>query len=175
MCYCDNGYSPISAGAGGGGGGGGGGTITQIQTLSPSILPVFNGTGPVVQLKINEAALASSKLKITVTAGENISALKFCYISSVDGKAYAGSSDVYEKSLVIGMAESAALSGSDVVLTCVGIISDTFGFSTNQLLYLNSTGGISTSVPLSGFRVKIAKALTANDIYIEIQEPITLI
>jgi len=173
VCYCDNGYSPISAGTGSGGGSGGG-TITQIQTLSPAILPVFNGNGPIVQLKINEAALSSSKLKVTVTAGENISANKFCFIDSTDGNAYVGDPSVYEKCLVIGLAESAAASGSDVVLTCIGIVSDTFGFSTNQLLYLGSFGAITSVAPTTGYRVKIGKALTANDVYIEIQEPIKL-
>ena len=110
----------------------------------------------------------------TIVAGETLSALKFVYIAA-DGKAYLGSSATFPQTEVIGLTKTAASMGSNVDIIPFGTVQDasfTFGYS--QLLFLTTLGNFSTTVPVSGHRVKLGQGLNNGQIFIDIDETIIL-
>ena len=110
----------------------------------------------------------------TVVAGETLSAVKFVYLAA-DGKAYLGNSTTFPQTEVIGMTKTAASTGANVEIVPFGLMQDasfTFGYS--QLLFLTTLGNFSTTVPVSGHRVKLGQGLNNGQIFIDIDETIIL-
>lgn len=111
---------------------------------------------------------------LTVVAGEPLSAVKFVYLGA-DGKAYLGNSGTYATAEVIGITMTAASTGSNVEIQPFGPLQDasfTFGYS--QMLFLTTLGNFSTTVPVTGHRVKLGQGLNNGQIFIDIDETIIL-
>lgn len=111
---------------------------------------------------------------LTVVAGVTLSALKFVYIGA-DGKAYPGNSLSYDTSEVIGITLSSVVAGANVEIQHYGQLQDpsfTFGYS--QTLFLTTMGNFSTTVPVTGHRVKLGQGLNNGQIFIDIDETVIL-
>jgi len=111
---------------------------------------------------------------VTVIAGETLPALKFVYIGS-DGKAYLGNSATFPETEVIGMTTQAGATNSILEIVPFGLVQDpsfTFGYS--QMLFLTTNGAFSTTVPVTGHRVKLGQGLNNGQIFIDIDETIIL-
>lgn len=154
--------------------GSGAGASVNISSSDPALV-VTEPTSNNFNLDFDEQLSKLPFLKVDFTAGEIISALKLVYVS-VDGKAYiADSEDTFDKSLVVGVAVNAAPLNSPVSVILSGILQDnSWSWAANELLFLNSLGTITNVPPIIGYRTKVGKALTANKILVEIEEPIEL-
>lgn len=154
----------------------GGATNVNISSLDPALV-VTEPTANNFNLDINEDLQKLAVLKIDYEAGEPISALKLVY-AALDGKIYvANSNATFDESLVMGVALNAAMSAGDTVTVVLsGVLQDlSWSWAANELLFLNNLGSITNVVPAApGHRTKVAKALTANKILVEIEEPIIL-
>ncbi len=111
---------------------------------------------------------------LNLISGETLSALKFVY-AGADGKAYLGSATAFDTSKVVGMTLQAVAPGVNVEVLPFGLALDasfTFGYS--QTLFLTTLGSFSTTVPVTGHRVKLGQGLDNGKIFIDIDEIIIL-
>jgi hypothetical protein len=138
----------------------------------------FNPTTGSLDL-VNESSSVINPYIVTYTAGETISALKCVYIKLSDGLAYvAKSNGLSSECVVVGIATTAALVGEQVSVQILGEIEDSgWSWSSNDLVYLSSTGSVkdtAPTLPLDSYHVVIGKVLTNNKLMVAIEAPITL-
>ena len=110
----------------------------------------------------------------TYIAGETLSAVKPVYISGSEEVSQADS-DTKPEACVIGITKHSASLGSDIEVILSGELQDSsFNFNSNESIYLDGNGNLTTVPPTTGFLTKIGKGLGNNKILINIEEPIAL-
>lgn len=108
-------------------------------------------------------------------ATETISALKCVYSVSANSIAVASDSVDFDHASVFGVSITAALTNESTQVQTFGILRDSsFAWSPNTQLYLTSSGSLTDTAPVTGFRTLVAVAQGVGSILINIQEPITL-
>ena len=107
-------------------------------------------------------------------AGETMSALKFVYVGA-DGKIYLGDSNFALKSEVVGITVSAGAADAIINVASFGPVFDlTFTYGYSNSLYLTTNGNVSTTSPTTGYRALVGKGLNDGQIFVDIDEVITL-
>lgn len=107
-------------------------------------------------------------------AGEAMSALKFVYVGA-DGKIYLGDSTDALKSEIIGITITAGAIDAIINVVSFGPVFDlSFVYGYSNSLYLTTGGNVSTTSPLTGFRALVGKGLNDGQIFVDIDEVITL-
>lgn len=107
-------------------------------------------------------------------AGETMSALKFVYVGS-DGKIYLGDSTDALKSEVVGITITAGAVDSIINVVSFGPLFDAaFAHGYSNSLYLTTSGNVSTTSPVTGYRALVGKGLNDGQIFVDIDEVITL-
>ncbi len=120
-------------------------------------------------------AVAAEKLVKTFVAGEAVSALKLVYLSASNTIKLALPGSTYEEAQVIGVSLNTAILGGNVDVQLFGVLNDpSFLFSANALLFLGSSGSITTTVPGSGFLTRVGYGLGTGAIFIDREKPIVL-
>lgn len=120
---------------------------------------------------------AVQAVELTFTANMNISAMQM--VISVDGvSATPGNNNTtVQNAQVLGIAKTTALATTSFKALLFGTIADSSfsGFSVNGPVYLNSTGFLTQSVPVTpNFLVVCGKYLGANTVLIDVSEPVQL-
>lgn len=107
-------------------------------------------------------------------AGETISALKFVYVGA-DGKIYLGDSTNALTSEIVGITITAGAIDSLINVVSFGPVFDvSFVYGYSNSLYLTTSGSVSTTSPLTGYRALVGKGLNDGQIFVDIDEVITL-
>ena len=107
-------------------------------------------------------------------AGETMSALKFVYVGA-DGKIYLGDSTDALKSEIVGITITAGAVDSLINVASFGPVFDaSFAYGYSNSLYLTTAGDVSTTSPTTGYRALVGKGLNDCQIFVDIDEVITL-
>lgn len=125
----------------------------------------------------DQQALASAvALKITRTAGEDILTGDALVAINNTTVGLATNDSTAQDATVLGFADHAALTGEQITITLMGVISDTsFSvFTVNSLLFLDVAGAITDVRPTTGYLTTIGHSLGSNDIFVSIQKPVKL-
>lgn len=105
---------------------------------------------------------------LTVEAGENISALRAVRV--FDGKAfYVNSSTASDASLVTGISITGASAGADVLVQVGGEVIDNSWSWTEGTIYVGTAGGLTQTLPTTGFICGIARALAPSRLLVDVQ------
>lgn len=110
-------------------------------------------------------------LELTIPAGETISALKLVYEDS--GQLFYASNLLDHRP--IGVSLSAGNIGENITVITFGEIDDpSFLFASNETLFLNGIGTISSSPPSAGNLIEIGYGLGSGRIFLNIKQQIVL-
>lgn len=117
---------------------------------------------------------SSSNLE-TRNAGETISALKCIYSVSANTIQIAKNDIDFQSASVFGISITAANINESTQVQTFGTLRDSsFNWPANTQLYLDENGSLTDVAPTIGFRTLVATSQGVGQIYINIQEPITL-
>lgn len=128
-----------------------------------------------VILDIASGGLVPISDDVSLTAGENLSALR-AVTSNVTGQAVYASNNTLANAQVIGITSNAASSGAGVTVKTSGILTDANWAWTKGTVYLGTNGTLTQSAPTSGaIVVHVGRALTATTLQIDIDTIITTV
>jgi len=128
-----------------------------------------------VTLDISSGGLVPISDDVSLTAGENLSALR-AVTSNASGQAVYASNDTLANAQVIGITSNAASSGAGVTIKTSGILTDANWAWTKGTVYLGTNGTLTQSAPTSGaIVVHVGRALTATTLQIDIDTIITTV
>lgn len=133
-------------------------------------------TDPCANTKLADilTAINNQSRYIKFQAGETMSALKFVYVG-VDGKIYLGDHNFQEKSAIVGITINAGDVNTLIDVATFGSVFDaTFAFGFSNSLFLTTLGNVSTTSPTVGYRALVGKGLNDGQIFVDIDEVITL-
>lgn len=106
-------------------------------------------------------------------AGETLSALRVVY--ELDGLVFQLSpNDAGHIDLLLGLAITAAPSGTATNIQLIGAVDDTGWSWTPGPVWLGSNGALTQTPPTSGFDVRIGAAVSATRVVLNIEEPLRL-
>lgn len=109
-------------------------------------------------------------------ASENISALKLLKSTGLNTCGVASSNGTFEDAQVLGIATNAGSIGDEIEIVIGGLFIDpVWNFNINGDLYLDALGNITDIAPSVGFRIKVGKAFSGTEVFIDITEIISLI
>jgi len=140
-----------------------GGIISALVALEAAISGGSSGGG-------------GASLTLPLTAGEDVTKSDALYMNS-DGSVYKAKSDgTREEATVIGLAKEDALAAATVDVVARGkIVSTGTPYVAGTDMYLDATaGGLTSTIPTSGFIVSIGEGLSTTDLDVRIQTPIEL-
>lgn len=102
---------------------------------------------------------------ITAVAGENISALKPCYL--YDGKVYQFKNNVEYIDYYLGLSTTAALKDNQITIKTIGLLNDAaFSFNYGRV-YLGVDGGLTQIAPTTGNIKLIGSSCGNNDLILK--------
>ena len=128
-----------------------------------------------VTLDISSGGLVPISNDVSLTAGENLSALR-AVTSNVSGQAVYASNNTLANAQVIGITSNAASSGAGVTIKTSGILTDANWTWTKGTVYLGTNGTLTQSAPTSGaIVVHVGRALTTTTLQIDIDTIITTV
>jgi len=128
-----------------------------------------------VTLDISSGGLVPISDDVSLTAGENLSALR-AVTSNASGQAVYASNDTLANAQVIGITSNAASSGAGVTIKTSGILTDANWTWTKGTVYLGTNGTLTQSAPTSGaIVVHVGRALTSTTLQIDIDTIITTV
>lgn len=136
---------------------------------------INNSTASPIPVNVVSGGTGGSTGRYTqYMAGETMSALKFVYVGP-DGKIYLGDSGFALKSEIVGMTVSAGAVDTLINVVSFGPAFDvTFTYGYSNSLYLTTNGNVSTTSPIVGYRALVGKGLNDGQIFVDIDEVITL-
>lgn len=128
-----------------------------------------------VTLDIASGGLVPISDDVSLTAGENLSALR-AVTSNASGQAVYASNNTLANAQVIGITSNAASSGGGVTIKTSGIMTDSNWAWTKGTVFLGTNGTLTQSAPTSGaIVVHVGRALTATTLQIDIDTIITTV
>ena len=128
-----------------------------------------------VTLDIASGGLVPISDDVSLTAGENLSALR-AVTSNASGQAVYASNNTLANAQVIGITSNAASSGASVTIKTSGIMTDSNWAWTKGTVFLGTNGTLTQSAPTSGaIVVHVGRALTATTLQIDIDTIITTV
>lgn len=131
------------------------GTIEQLQAGDTLDVTMPSG-GDVVTLTMAEAVVAGDVVCINSTG------------------AVKADKDDPTKVGVVGFATAAGNIGDPIEVRVAAAQGGLSGLTAGDKIFLDLTGGISQTVPTSGYAVKMGVALSATDALVEVTQPIKL-
>ena len=110
-------------------------------------------------------------LELNIPAGETISALKVVYEDN--GELFLANNLLDHRP--IGISLSAGNVGDSITVITFGEVADaSFLFASNETLFLNGSGSISSVSPLSGYLIELGYGLGNGKIFLNIKQQIVL-
>ncbi len=112
----------------------------------------------------------------TITAGENISALRILTTDSNGLAIYADPLNADHVRKLLGMSTSAGLINEPVVIRLEGKYQDSgWSWDPNEKLYLGANGTLTQVAPVTGNLVVLGHAIKSDTIHLNFETPIALI
>lgn len=141
---------------------------TAIETVLGNVTELATAIG-------SQVTGGSSGSLESRNASEIVSALKCVYSISANSIAIAKNNVSFNEASVFGIAVTAANTNEEVNIQTYGVLRDTsFTWSSNTQLYVDTNGSLTDVAPTTGFRTLVATAQGVGQIFINVQEPITL-
>lgn len=143
--------------------------------LSGSAALVITG-GSVKTVTVDMSSLVASRASSVVntyTAGETISANQAVY--EAGGSVFKGGPETLGVANIIGVALTAGAVGQSINVLQYGVLEDAaFAWTATDLIFVDSDGLLTSSAPDAGYLTRVGKAITATQILVNIDSPITL-
>jgi uncharacterized protein YgbK (DUF1537 family) len=121
-----------------------------------------------ITLDIKSGGLVPISDDVSLTAGENLSALR-AVTSDSTGQAVYASNDTLANAQVIGITANAASAGAGVTIKTSGIMTDASWSWTKGTVFLGTNGTLTQTAPTGGaIVVHVGRALTATTLQIDV-------
>lgn len=133
----------------------------------------FTSDEPIlVQKTINN--ISTDTQVITKPAGENIDGHLIVVVN--DQKVYkANNTDIAAAPLILGMTITAAITGTDINIITLGEITEaSWSWIPDKPVFLLLNGGMTQTVPTTGFMLQVGFAFSVDTIWVELKMPIIL-
>lgn len=118
---------------------------------------------------------SAKRVTLKRLATHAISALRVLKFDSITHVSYATSNSSYENAHAIGISLTTAAMGSEVDILVLGVLEDAFfNYPINENLYLDTSGQISNTPPVSGNLVQIGSSMGSGAIFFNPDSPISL-
>lgn len=128
-----------------------------------------------ITLDIQSGGLVPISDDFSLTAGENLSALR-AVTTNGSGEAVYASNNTLANATVFGITSTAANAGAAVSVRMSGILTDDNWNWTKGTVYLGANGALTQTAPTGGaVVVHIGRALTATKLQIDIDTTITTV
>jgi len=123
-----------------------------------------------------ELAAFANALKVTRIANAAINKGDAVYPISATHVDLATANSSKSKATVFGFALGTVLAGAQIDILILGILEDPIFsiFTLNDPLFLDVSGGVTDTKRTTGYHVIVAKSLGGNQIFVNINEPLTL-
>lgn len=146
-------------------------TIVNVQN-NDLALNVVNEN---ITLNIESGGLVAVSQDLTLTAGENLSALRAVTTNS-SGQAVYASNATLADAQVVGITLGAASSTQQVGVKTFGPMSDASWNWTKGAVYLGTNGQLTQTAPSGGaVIVQVGRALTATQLFVDVDTTITTV
>lgn len=146
-------------------------TVVNVQANDLAV----NVTNEVITLNIESGGLVAVSQDLTLSAGENLSALRAVTTNSSGEAAYA-SNDTLANAQVVGITLGAASSGQSVGVKTFGTMSDNGWTWTKGAVYLGTNGTLTQTAPSGGaIIVQVGRALTPTQLFVDVDTTITTV
>lgn len=138
--------------------------------------PVKTNSSGFVDSSLISASAMAAAIAVSRIANETISRGEFVYSVNTTNVGLAVNNDTQERAMVLGVAMNNALFGEQVLVLLIGAVTDVAfnGLSINRPLYLNVSGGVTDTKPVTGYLVPVAKSVGSNTIFVSVSYPIKL-
>lgn len=137
--------------------------------------PTVNVDAHTITLDVESGGLVATSQDLTLTAGENLSALR-AVTTNASGEAVYATNTSLANAQVVGVTMSAASAGGTVGVKTFGTMTDASWNWTKGAIYLGTNGVLTQTAPTGGnIIVHVARALTATMIFVDTDTFITTI
>lgn len=149
------------------------------ETTGERVLDVFveSPTRPgktAIEVVVGVGSSQQANIEIR-NASETISALKCVFAVNANSIAIAENDSTFQRASVFGLAITAANINQSMQIQTFGVLRDSsFLWPANTPLYLDPNGSLTDTAPTTGFRCLVANSQGPGQIFINIQEIITL-
>lgn len=147
-------------------------TITEerlVATIDDETITAIVEESPLVAHFADETVIVVREQESTYTAGQALSALRAVY---ADGDVYYANHADLATINVVGITTNAASPGDTVTVQTSGALSDGSWSWTPGPIYVGSNGALTQIAPVVGYLMEVARAVSATDIVINLQQPI---
>lgn len=146
-------------------------TIVNVQN-NDLALNVVNEN---ITLNIESGGLVAVSQDLQLTAGVSLSALRAVTTNS-SGQAIYASTDTLGNAQVVGITMGAASSGAQVGVKTFGPLSDASWNWTKGPVFLGINGALTQTAPSGGaIIVQVGRALTATQLFVDVETTITTV
>ena len=146
-------------------------TVVNVQTNDLAV----NVNNETITLNIESGGLIAVSQDLTLTAGESLSALRAITTNS-SGEAVYASNDTIANAQVFGITLGSASSGQQVGFKTFGTMSDANWNWTKGPVFLGTNGALTQTAPGGGaIIVQVGKALTATQLFVDVETSITTV
>lgn len=137
--------------------------------------PIVNVNNETITLNIESGGLIAVSQDLTLTAGESLSALRAITTNS-SGEAVYASNTTLSNAQVVGITLGSASSGQQVGVKTFGTMSDASWNWTKGPVFLGTNGTLTQTAPSGGaIIVQVGKALTATQLFVDVETTITTV
>ena len=146
-------------------------TVVNVQTNDLAV----NVNNDTITLNIESGGLVAVSQDLTLTAAASLSALRAITTNS-SGEAVYASNDTIANAQVVGITLGSASSGQQVGVKTFGTITDASWNWTKGAVYLGTNGTLTQTAPSGGaIIVQVGKALTATQLFVDVETTITTV
>jgi hypothetical protein len=146
-------------------------TVVNVQTNDLAV----NVNNDTITLNIESGGLIAVSQDLTLTAGEALSALRAITTNS-SGEAVYASNTTLSNAQVVGITLGAASSGQQVGVKTFGTMSDASWNWMKGPVFLGTNGALTQTAPSGGaIIVQVGKALTATQLFVDVETTITTV
>lgn len=146
-------------------------TVINVQANDLGV----NVNNETITLNIESGGLVAVSQDLQLTAGASLSALRAVTTNS-SGEAVYASTDTLGNAQVVGITMGAASSGAQVGVKTFGPISDASWNWTKGPVFLGTNGALTQTAPSGGaIIVQVGRALTATQLFVDVETTITTV
>lgn len=146
-------------------------TVVNVQANDLAV----NVSNEVITLNIESGGLVAVSQDLTLSAGENLSALRAVTTDGAGNAVYASNATLADAQLV-GITLGAASSGQSVGVKTFGTMSDASWNWTKGAVYLGTNGQLTQTAPSGGaVIVQVGRALTPTQLFVDVDTTITTV
>lgn len=146
-------------------------TVINVQANDLGV----NVNNETITLNIESGGLVAVSQDLQLTAGVSLSALRAVTTNS-SGEAIYASNNTLGNAQVVGITMGAASSGAQVGVKTFGPLSDASWNWTKGPVFLGTNGALTQTAPSGGaIIVQVGRALTATQLFVDVETTITTV